>query len=79
MRNIQKIVETKSGSKWEVTYTCTDEKEVYDSLAHDLIAKKINACTYIRSIKRNNNYDGTQNITISYDNNVRAVYTVSEH
>lgn len=79
MREIKFVVEEKIGRTYEVIHTCNDEKQVYEDLAHELIAKKINQCTYIRSIKRHNNYDGTENITVSYDNNVRRIYTIKCH
>ena len=78
-REIKRVTESKKNGKYEVTYTLTDVTEVYKSLAQALIAKKINNCSYIKSIKRVNNYDGTQNITITYDNNVRNIYTVEQH
>ena len=44
-----------------------------------LISKKINRCTYITRIKRVNNYDGTQTITITLDNGYRMVFIVPEN
>jgi hypothetical protein len=76
MKEINKIVEIKNGRKWETERVITEESEVYKSLAHDLIAKKIHACTYIKSIKRICNYDGTQTITVTYNNDCRSIYTV---
>jgi hypothetical protein len=61
---------------WVEAHTITDEATVYARLSEDLIAKKINKCLYIKSIKRVNNYDGTQNITAVYDHGVKVVYTV---
>lgn len=74
--NIQKVVEIRAGRKWEQTHAITDETEIYKSLATDLINKKIHAAAYIRNIKRTPNYDGTQRITVTYDNDCRAIYTV---
>lgn len=76
-RKIQRVIEVKKGNKWEMTDTWTDEKEIYNSLAHDLIAKKINACAWIKTIKRTYHYDGYQTITVDYGNGVRAQYTVT--
>lgn len=78
MRTIQKIVEIKEGRNWAASYTETNEAEIYKSLATDLINKKIHAAAYIKSIKRVPNYDGTQKITVTYDNDCRAVYTVAD-
>jgi len=77
--NAIRIIEEKIGHKWEECRKIDDAAQVLESLAQDLIAKKINACTYIRSIQRKNNYDGTQTIIVTYDNNVRSTYIISEH
>lgn len=76
MREIKREFQIRSGNKWHTTHETTDPAEVYEFLAHDLIAKKINACTYIRSIKRTNNYDGTLTITVTYDSATRNIYTI---
>lgn len=73
---IKRIAQKKTGKTWVDTYIDNDATSVYKSLSHDLIAKKINACTYIKSIKRTQNYDGTNTIIVLYDNNVRSVYTI---
>ena len=76
MKEISRIVELKTSKGWEVHHTETEKTEIYEALARDLIAKKIHHCTYIKSIKRVCNYDGTQTITVTYDNNCRSIYTV---
>lgn len=73
---IKRIAQKKTGKTWSDTYIDTDIASVYKSLSHDLIAKKLNACTYIKSIKRIQNYDGTNTIIVTYDNNCRSVYTI---
>lgn len=74
----KKTVEIKEGKKWVETLVITDEKEVYDNLAHDMISKKINNCQWIKSIKRIPNYNGSQTIKVTYDNDVRATYIISD-
>lgn len=76
---IKKTVEIKEGKKWVESMVVTDEKEVYDNLAHDMISKKINCCQWIKSIKRIPNYNGSQTIKVTYDNDVRATYIISDH
>ena len=76
MKKIQRICEVKQGNKYVVTFTETDENEVYRWLASDLINKKLCECRYIKRIVRNSNYDETQDIIVYYDNNVRNTYTV---
>ena len=78
MREIKRAIEIKEGKKWVETYADTVPATVYASLSHDLIAKKINGCTYIQTIKRTQNYDGTITITVNYNNDTRSVYTVAE-
>ena len=69
-------VYTKEGKKWVESSTTTDAIEVYESLARELINKKINQCTYITSIQRENLYNGTQRITVRYCNGVKSEYII---
>lgn len=70
-----RTIEVKKGSRWEQTYTCTDTEQNLHSLASDLAAKYIGKALYVKSIKRRNNYDGTQTYTVTYDNESRSIYT----
>lgn len=78
MKPIEMITQIKENgvyiTDWELT-VC-DHESIYSSLVYDLINKKIHKASYIRSIKCVNNYDGTQDIYVTYDNNVRRVYTI---
>ena len=76
---IKKTIEIKEGKKWVESRVITDEKEVYDNLAHGRISKKINCCQWIKSIKRIPNYNGSQTIKVTYDNDARATYIISDH
>ena len=76
MREIKRVFQIRVGNAWSTTLEDTDSANVYEFLTHDLIAKKLNACTYIKSITRVNNYDGTQTVTVTYDTATRNVYTV---
>lgn len=71
--------EEKTRNGYTVTWETTDAEQVYSDLAHELISKKINACSYIRSIKRTPLYNGTQKITVTYDHGGRRIYIVSDH
>ena len=75
MKEIKRVIETKRGNKWEVTFTQTNETEILHSLASDLAAKYIGKASYVKRITRRNNYDGTQTYIVSYDNDTRATYT----
>lgn len=75
--------EVKKGKKWEAsTSDPMSGGEVYRALAEDMICKCLNKATFIKSIKRKTNYDGTQTITVTYDHNgiacndVRAIYHI---
>lgn len=70
------IIEKRNGKTWETVNVYTDPVKIYESLAKDMIAKKLHKCTYIKTIKDVCNYDGTRNITVAYDNGVRRVYTI---
>ena len=73
------VVEVKEGKKWGTSLVIENPVEVYERLAQEMIAKKINACKYITSIKRVNLYNGFQRITVNYNNGVRAIYTIANH
>ena len=75
---IYRIAQKKENNNWINCYETYNETEIYKSLCNDLIAKKINACRYIKSIKRIQNYDSTIKIIVSYDNNTRSVYRIKE-
>jgi hypothetical protein len=77
MKNkIKRVIELKEGRAWIEHNSTTDTQTVYECLCGDLINKKINACTYIKSIKRVNLYNGYQKITVTYNNDCRAIYTI---
>ena len=61
------------------TFETTDPSTIWERLAQDLIAKKMHKCSYIRSIKDVNNYDGTRTITVYEDNGYKGVYTIPTH
>ena len=75
---IIKIVEVKENNKWVQTYSTEDIATVYQDLSESLIAKKLNCCTYIRSIKRINLYNGFQKITVYHTNDVKVTFIVED-
>ena len=76
MREMQRLVEQKVNNAWVETFRETDENKIWESLAKDLIAKKLHKATWIKSVRDSSNYDGTRDITVYYDNGVRSIYTV---
>ena len=79
MREIKREYQVKNAhGKFYTTFIETDENKVNEELMHDLIAKKLESCSYIRSIKRIQNYDGTLNIIVNYRDG-RNIYTVKTH
>lgn len=68
--------EVKQGREYVETYRETDRAAVYESLAEDLVRAKLCGCTGYR-FARHNNYDGSQTITVGYDNGVRRRYHVT--
>ena len=75
MDNIKRVAQKKQGRAWVDTYTDNIPSSVYESLAHDLVAKKINNAPYIKNIRRTQHYTHSE-IIVTYDNNVRSVYTL---
>lgn len=74
--NATKTVYKKENNKWVKTYETDNLEIIYTSLANELIAKKINQCTYIKSIKRIPMYDGTQKIVIYQNNDIKTIYHI---
>lgn len=81
MKNMEvsKQVYVKNGRNWELSHTTTNAAEVYKDLADALISKKINACLYIKSIKRIPLYNGLQRIDVLYTNDTKVTFTVADH
>ena len=70
-----KTTQKKQGNTWVTTHITEDSATATHSLATELAAHYIGKASYIRSIKRRNNHDGTQTYTVAYDNGYRSVYT----
>ena len=75
---ITMVLEQKIKNKWYYLHITTKTNEIYKRLTEELIAKKLNSCTYIKSIKRSPLYNGFQRIYVTYDNNIRATYTIKQ-
>ena len=77
MNQINVTFYNKESNKYYIeSYSNSEPGYVYKRLAEDLISKKLNQCTYIKSIRRQNLYNGYAEITVIYDNNVKAIYTI---
>ena len=73
-------VQGRCGREWE-TELVRKGKSVYEDLCHELIAKKLECCKYIRRIDERQNYNGTVTITVWYKaegnaRDIRRVYTI---
>lgn len=66
----------KSNGKWQTTYTSEDKAIVYERLANALVSKKLNCCSYIKSIKRIQMYTHVE-IVVTQDNGFRTIYYVN--
>lgn len=75
---VMRIAYTKKDKNWIVSFTDNNECSVYKSLASDLTAKKLNGCSYIKSIKRVQRYTHCE-ITVTYDTNNKNVYFLPAH
>lgn len=71
--------ERKEGRTYNATYRTEDPETVYERLAQELISKKMCGCTWIKSMSRVNQYDGTAKITVRYDTGDRGTYIVANH
>lgn len=78
MDNVYRTAQKKIGNAWIYTYIDNDAASVYRALSADLVQKKINKCSYIKSIKRSQRYTHVE-IVVTYDNNTRSIYYVPAH
>lgn len=67
----------KTSAGYNETWKTDDAYQVYKDLAQELISKKINSCTWIKTIKRRQLYNGYIEITVTYDHGGKRVYTVN--
>ena len=54
----------------------TDSIVNYQELSNRLISKKLHHCSWIKSIRSENNYNGTTTIKIIYDNNTTDKFVI---
>ncbi len=78
MKTMRIAYKKDNNNKWIATFTENNETNVYKSLSADIVAKKINKCQYIKSIKRVQRYTHCE-ITVLYDNNTKSVYFLPAH
>lgn len=78
-QEVSKQIFVKNGRNYELTYTTTDSATVYEDLAQAMISKKLNGCSYIRSIKRIPLYNGFQRIDVLYTNDTKVTFTIADH
>lgn len=68
----------RENNKYIETYATTDPETIYRRLTNTLIAKKINCCKWVRSIKRVNLYNGYQQITVLENNGCKEEYIIQD-
>lgn len=64
---VHRVTELKQGKAWQVAADCTDVAETYKSLALDLMYSKWAKGPHIKSIRRNELYNGFVEIIVTYD------------
>ena len=67
----------KNGSKWEESFSTTDQKAVYQLLAQAMVRRYVHKAAGILRVLDRSNYDGTRTVTIYYDNNCKSEYIVA--
>lgn len=68
----------KDGKNFIETYATSDPLIIYQRLSGALIWKKINCCKWIRSIKRENLYNGYQKITVYVNYDCKEEYIIKD-
>jgi hypothetical protein len=70
--------ESLRNGKWVETYRTEDELAVYRTLAGELVAKKLDQCTWIKSIRRVQKYTHLE-ITVTEEVGYRRIYELPAH
>ena len=70
------VVTVKDGKTILARNEITASAAIHERLNHDLIAKYLHKVPYIKSITDRNNFNGTRHIAVTYDNGVKADYTI---
>lgn len=68
----------KNGKNYIETYSSNDPETIYKRLSGEMIAKKLNCCKWIKSIKRVNLYNGYQKIIVLQENNIKSEYIIKD-
>ena len=68
----------KENNTYMETYATTDPLTIYQRLTNTLIAKKINCCLWVKSIKRVNLYNGYQKIIVLENNGCKSEYIIKD-
>lgn len=76
MNNIKKSVYILKGKNYILSHELTDAGSVYKDLARDLMHKKIDNYKDIKRITKRKTAAAFIDITVYYNNNVKAIYTV---
>lgn len=72
--NIKRTVEVKEGQNWVERASTEHPETVYRTLAEDLYRRFLIRSKNTVRVARKSHGDGTQRITVTYSNGVRAVY-----
>lgn len=76
MKDVKRVTYIKRGNKWADAYIDDDPITVYKDLISCFESKFLLNSKSIGRITRSNNYDGTEDITVYYKNDVKYVFTI---
>lgn len=76
MKDVKRVTYIKRGGEWTDAYIDDDPIDVYKDLISCFESKFLLGSKSIGRITRNNNFDGTENITVYYKNDVKYVFTI---
>lgn len=78
MKNIIARIEKKENGKYKPVNEYNEFTREYltDKLMDELRNKYLLKCSWIKSIKRENHFNGTETVIVTYDNGYRTVYEI---
>lgn len=78
MKNITAIIEKTINGKYEIVNSGEDFTKEYlcEKLMEEMKEKYLCKATWVKNIKRENRFNGTEKVIVTYDNGYRTIYTI---
>ena len=72
------VYQNKKGRGYETVQESDDADWINRQFLRELVAKKLAACSWVRSIRREPLFNGFHKYTVTYDHGGRSIYTIQD-